>query len=90
MEYDALEIVTDKLRGKLLPASQKLAEIERDRRNRRELRNGAVGDGDLDDESVYRKRELEELEALVDPDVKADIGASQTGQYELVGTCEPP
>jgi len=40
--------------------------------------------GDLDDESVYKKKELEELEALISPDVKADIGASPTGLYELV------
>ena len=44
--------------------------------------------GDLDDESVYRKKELDELEALISPDVKADVGASPTGLYELVGTCE--
>ena len=43
--------------------------------------------GDLEDESVYRKKELEELEGLISPDVKADIGASPTGLYELVGTC---
>jgi ubiquitin carboxyl-terminal hydrolase 14 len=42
---------------------------------------------DLEDESVYRKKELEELEALISPDVKADIGASPTGWYELVGEC---
>jgi len=40
--------------------------------------------GDLEDESVYRKKELEELEGLISPDVKADIGASPTGLYELV------
>lgn len=44
--------------------------------------------GDLEDESVYRKKELEELEGLISPDVKADIGASPTGLYELVGACE--
>lgn len=44
--------------------------------------------GDLDEESVYRKKELEELEALTSPDVKADVGASPTGLYELVGTCD--
>jgi ubiquitin carboxyl-terminal hydrolase 14 len=44
--------------------------------------------GDLEDESVYRKKELEELEALISPDVKADVGASPTGLYELVGACE--
>jgi ubiquitin carboxyl-terminal hydrolase 14 len=46
--------------------------------------------GDLEDESVYRKKELEELEGLISPDVKADVGASPTGLYELVGTCQPP
>ena len=44
--------------------------------------------GDLEDETVYRKKELEELEGLISPDVKADIGASSTGLYELIGTCE--
>jgi len=39
---------------------------------------------DLEAEHVYRKKELEELEALISPDVKADIGASPTGLYELV------
>lgn len=46
--------------------------------------------GDLEDESVYRKKELEELEGLISPDVKADTGASPTGLYELIGTRESP
>lgn len=41
--------------------------------------------GDLEDESVYRTKELTELEALVDPELKADFGCSVTGLYELVG-----
>jgi ubiquitin carboxyl-terminal hydrolase 14 len=44
--------------------------------------------GDLEDEPVYRKKELEELDGLISPDVKADVGASPTGLYELIGTCE--
>ena len=40
---------------------------------------------ELEDESVYREREGKELEALIHPDVKKDMGASVTGQYELVG-----
>ncbi|KAF8836234.1 cysteine proteinase [Paxillus ammoniavirescens] len=40
--------------------------------------------GDLEDESVYRTKELTELEALVDPGLKADFGCSVTGLYELV------
>ena len=41
--------------------------------------------GELEDESVYRARELSELEALVDPELKADFGCSVTGLYDLVG-----
>ena len=42
--------------------------------------------GELQPEEWYREREKTELEALVDPSIKADIGASQTGLYDLV--CE--
>ncbi len=41
--------------------------------------------GELEDEAVARKREAAELEALISPQVKADVGASATGLYELVG-----
>ncbi|KAK1228358.1 deubiquitinating enzyme [Marasmius sp. AFHP31] len=40
--------------------------------------------GALEDESVYRERERAELEALSDPSVRNDIGASWSGLYELV------
>jgi ubiquitin carboxyl-terminal hydrolase 14 len=40
---------------------------------------------ELEDESKYRERELAELEALINPDIKEDVGASATGLYELVG-----
>ena len=40
---------------------------------------------ELQPEEWYREREKTELEALVDPSIKADIGASQTGLYDLVG-----
>jgi len=36
------------------------------------------------DETVYREKERTELEALIDPNVKEDVGASPTGLYELV------
>jgi len=55
-----------------------------------EVDNKPEEGGDLDDESVYRKKELDELEALISPDVKGDVGASPTGLYELVGTCRSP
>ncbi|KAI9058743.1 cysteine proteinase [Trametes sanguinea] len=44
----------------------------------------AVMQVELEDEHVYREREGKELDALVHPDIKADVGASTTGQYELV------
>ncbi|KAH9851300.1 cysteine proteinase [Lenzites betulinus] len=44
----------------------------------------AVAGAELEDESVYRAKEGAELEALVHADIKADVGASTTGQYELV------
>jgi len=44
----------------------------------------AAGD-ELQPEEWYREREKTELEALIDPSIKADVGASQTGLYDLVG-----
>ena len=136
-EYDALDIAAPELAEKLLPASRKLKEFEKERAERRKVRKrtkaaqptkdkeGDVQMGDaaassstaaassstaepaagaasaevktesdkgkgvagveLEDESVYREREGKELEALIHPDVKKDVGASVTGQYELVG-----
>jgi hypothetical protein len=43
---------------------------------------------ELQDEDVYRAKERAELEALVHPDIKADVGASVSGLYELIGA--PP
>ena len=40
---------------------------------------------ELEEESVYREKELKELDALVHPDLKADVGCSVAGLYELVG-----
>lgn len=39
----------------------------------------------LEDEGVYRARELKELEALVSPELKRDVGCSVSGLYDLVG-----
>ncbi|KAI0830316.1 cysteine proteinase [Trametes gibbosa] len=49
-----------------------------------EAKGKAVAGAELEDESVYREKEGTELEALVHPDIRADVGASLTGQYELV------
>ncbi|KAI0744597.1 cysteine proteinase [Earliella scabrosa] len=43
-----------------------------------------VAGAELEDESVYREKEGKELEALIHPEIKSDVGASSTGQYELV------
>jgi ubiquitin carboxyl-terminal hydrolase 14 len=40
--------------------------------------------GELRPEEWYREQEKAELEALVDPSIKGDIGANQTGLYDLV------
>lgn len=45
--------------------------------------------GELRPEEWYREQEKAELEALVDPSIKGDIGASQTGVYDLVGELPP-
>jgi len=123
LELDALDFATDDLKQKLLPASRKLKEFERERAERRKVRAktkvvapsapvpSAVGSsssgepaateagdvemadadaskgGELQDEEVYREKEAQELDALVDPSVKEDIGTSATGLYELVGGC---
>ncbi|KAI0299041.1 cysteine proteinase [Multifurca ochricompacta] len=39
---------------------------------------------ELRPEEWYGEQEKRELEALIDPSIKADIGASQTGLYDLV------
>ncbi|CAL1698264.1 unnamed protein product [Somion occarium] len=120
LEFDAVEIVTDDLKEKLLPISRRLKEIEKDRLERRKVRkrtkvaagqpkkdrdvemtdasgaasgstanahsseNQEVAGGELQDESVYREKELKELEALVHADFLADVGSSVSGLYELV------
>ncbi|KAJ3755757.1 hypothetical protein EV360DRAFT_49165 [Lentinula raphanica] len=119
--YDAVDLTSPELREKLLPASRRLQEIEKERAERRKVRkrtknvqaaatagssstvvpqdsNAAPGEdvtmanadprtvagGALEDEEIYRAREKKELEALVHPDLRADVGASTTGLYELV------
>lgn len=44
-----------------------------------------VDGGELEEESVYREKELSELESLISPDLKEDIGCSVSGLYDLVG-----
>lgn len=44
----------------------------------------ATAGGELEPEEVYREKEAKELEALVHPDLKKDLGASNSGLYDLV------
>ena len=44
-------------------------------------------DGVLEDEEVVRARENEMLQALVDPSLAADVGASPHGLYDICGSC---
>jgi hypothetical protein len=143
LELDALDLVTEELRAKMLPASRRLMEIEKERAERRKVRKrmktasaaptttakrsedvemaapdtsasaggvataavansaGAteataggedakgkgkvVAAGELEEESVYREREVAELSGLVEVSLKEDIGCSVSGFYELVG-----
>lgn len=39
----------------------------------------------LEPESVYRKREYDQLQAAIPAEVREDVGSSATGLYELVG-----
>ncbi|KAJ3898798.1 hypothetical protein F5879DRAFT_811971 [Lentinula edodes] len=115
--YDAVELASPELKEKLLPASRRLQEIEKERAERRKVRkrtkialapsgpstgtqnstavsgedipmagteSATLAGGALEDEEVYRAREKKELESLIHPDLKADVGSSTTGLYELV------
>lgn len=115
-EFDAVDIVTDELKEKLLPVNRKIKDIERERAERRKMRKGekkvadtagqaseqpsgsGSGSGDVEmsetvaapvhapeDESVAREKELKDLDALIHPDLKADVGCSVNGLYELIG-----
>ncbi len=94
--YDALDIVSDDLKGKLTKVNRRLVEIEKSRAERRKTRlrrRGLAGGAeaqamDVDDgepEPVKRAKEREEIDNLVDPAIKADTGASWSGLYDLVG-----
>ncbi|EIM84385.1 cysteine proteinase [Stereum hirsutum FP-91666 SS1] len=141
-EFDALDLATDELKTKLLPASRRLKEIEKERAERRKVRKrtkeaqeaqskaaasasasasnaesatatttttapdggdvqmaegAATVDADAEmvtgenaveetmtEEERAREKERRELEQLVDPEVRDDVGSSETGLYELV------
>lgn len=44
--------------------------------------------GELEDETILRERESKEFEASIDPELRADTGASVTGLFELCGMAQ--
>ncbi|KAF8999843.1 hypothetical protein BDQ17DRAFT_1391450 [Cyathus striatus] len=81
-EFDASDLTTDELKGKLLPVSRNSPSGDVEMADA--VAPAAKVEGELDDENVYREKEINELEALVDSELKADIGCSVTGLYDLV------
>jgi len=136
LEFDALDVVSDELKSKLMPVSRRLKEVEKERQERRKVRKrtkiaapastdvemadasasaaapagessgstsvatattaqgGEAGeskgkekekvDGELDEESAYREKEVKELEALLSPELQNDVGCSVSGLYDLI------
>lgn len=50
-----------------------------------EMTAAGSADNSLSEEEKLREQEKKELEQLVDPEIKDDVGSSETGLYELVG-----
>ncbi|KIY67649.1 cysteine proteinase [Cylindrobasidium torrendii FP15055 ss-10] len=92
MTYDALDICTEDYKSKLRPVNRKLVDIEKARAERRKIRlrkRGLTGADAMDvdegePEAEQRKKERAEIGELVDAQVKADIGSSQGGLFDLV------
>ncbi|KAH6912061.1 ubiquitin carboxyl-terminal hydrolase 6 [Coprinopsis sp. MPI-PUGE-AT-0042] len=112
LEFDAVDLATDELKQKLLPAAQAVKDVERERSDRLKVRKRTKvtseataaasatpadpsamdvesnapqrSEGELGPEEEYRQKELERFAAVVDSELKADVGASTTGLYELV------
>ncbi|KAL4401718.1 deubiquitinating enzyme [Malassezia pachydermatis] len=96
MELDASTFVTDDLARRLAPVSAKIKAIGKDREERAKLRArvqgrsmeaGAVEGGALTDEEevAQRAKEREQVDALIDADLRSDAGCNPSGLYELVG-----
>lgn len=90
-ELDATELMTDELKSKVRPLNVRLKLIEKDRMERKRVakRTKKDNNGDTDntemseEEKQKREEESKELEGLIDPDLKNDIGACSSGLYDL-------
>lgn len=91
-ELDATELFSEELNGKVKPLNAKMKEVEKDRMERTKVAKRTHKDKnqELDiwpDEEEKKKRaaEAEELEKLVDPALRSDVGSCASGLYDLIG-----
>lgn len=89
-ELDATELMTDELKAKIRPLNVRLKLIEKDRMERQRVakrtkkdNNEETDDWMTEEEKKKRAEEAEELEKLVDPEIKNDVGACASGVYDL-------
>ena len=91
LELDATDLLSEDLRAKMKDVNDRLKEVEKDRGERGKVAKRTKKDKNEDeswpDEEEKKKRsvEAEELEKLVDPSLKTDVGSCTTGLYELIG-----
>jgi ubiquitin carboxyl-terminal hydrolase 14 len=90
MEFDLTEIMSEDLKKKVRALNARTKEIEKDRFERMRVlkrtkkdNKEEVDDWMTEEEKKKREEEKEELEKLIDPDLKADVGACASGMYDL-------
>ncbi|EJU00282.1 ubiquitin carboxyl-terminal hydrolase 6 [Dacryopinax primogenitus] len=90
-DFDASELLTPDLAKRLQPIQGRIREIKKERDERRKVRrktkdsaDGSVKKEEGEKEKLARQEEAAELEKLVDPGLREDVGASVTGLYELI------
>lgn len=91
-ELDATELMTDELKAKVRPLNARLREVEKDRtermnvakRTKRDKNEEVDGENWMtEEEKKKRVEEAEELEKLINEDIKNDVGACASGVYDL-------
>ncbi|BFZ58548.1 deubiquitinating enzyme [Savitreella phatthalungensis] len=89
-DLDALELCTDELRSQLAPIRDRVREAQKEAADRERSRKRAKTD--LSDDAAPVQSEAEAAKALRDqvdsmltPEQRADLGANHSGLYELVG-----
>ena len=91
LELDAFELLSEDLRAKMKNVNGRLKEIQNDRGERAKVAKRTKKDKNEDEswpdeeEKKRRQGEAEELEKLVHPSLKDDVGSCTTGLYDLIG-----